>query len=104
MNATVDGHAGHVERLGIDLPVDRHRKEFPELIHVHVRSVQNRLGRILSCSRIVIVLGENAYTRGSGVHGQCCRVARHTRDRIGYDHPEARSIVRACRGRRRVAR
>ena len=104
VDTTIDRHAGHVERLGIDLAVNRHREQFSELIVVHICRIQDRLRGVLARSRIVIVLRENPHCRGSGVYRQCRRVARYARDWICYDHPEARSIVRTRRHRRRVAR
>ena len=69
MNATINGYARHVEGLGIYLAVSRHGEKLAELIHVDIACIQNCLGRILSGSRIVIVLRQNG---GLSKRRHCC--------------------------------
>jgi hypothetical protein len=57
VGAAANGHAGDVQRLGVDLPVDRVRKEFAESRGVDVGGSQQRLARILSRALIVVVVG-----------------------------------------------
>jgi len=56
VDATINGDARYVERLSIYLAVRRHGEKLAELVGVHITRVQDRFGRVLSGSRIVIVL------------------------------------------------
>jgi hypothetical protein len=48
MSGACDAHAGHVEWLGIDLPVDRVRTFLAEIRRVDIRGGKNGFGQILT--------------------------------------------------------
>ena len=68
VDTAIDGDARHVEGLSVHLANSRHGEELAELIQVHIACIQNCLGRILSASRVVIVLGQNGGLSRGGKH------------------------------------
>ena len=54
-----DRHAGHVERLGVDLAVDAVDAEQAERARLDVRRRQDRLARVQAVARGVVVIGQD---------------------------------------------
>src|SRR5262249_52976595 len=97
--AAFDGKVGFVKRLGVDVTVDRVRKEPAELSGVHVGRRQDVLLRVGSAAQVVVVKGQHIDIGRGQTRFQCLneRAKSSTAASRGGQSPEqARMLVRGA--------
>ncbi len=65
---TADGQVRHIERLGIDLTIDRIGIQLPEQLRIHIRRSQRCFVGVRAVADIVIVIGKDRYFSRWRVH------------------------------------